>query len=262
MARYLINLTRPKVLFANEAAARIALEVAEELGAELKIVVFGKLPGVQSLDDILAAQDRKLVPEFRCTKLGSLDHPAAILFTSGSSGLPKGVQLSHKSFFENVLRFGTSNDELKSGTSMLFSPLSWISGIFAMFKGVIAPDTRIIYPEFVEESAFQLIEKFKARSRIFILLRTNERCAGVIIIMKLDDQVTWMLLGISTAFRLQTSPAKSNYDLSSVESVLVGGSMLSENRQRALAELFSGASVCQAYGINKSKILTHRQRIY
>ena len=148
-------------MFADDAAAPTALEVAQEIGMNLKIVVLGKTPGLQSLDEILAGEDAKLVADFNCTKLSSLRDPAFIVCTSGTTGRPKGALHTHESLFGNLnlaVAFGDAN------TSLVFSPIAWISGLLLMLRGVVAKDRRIVYPEFTEKKTLEFIEKYKVNS--------------------------------------------------------------------------------------------------
>lgn len=75
--------------------------------------------------------------------------------------------------------------------------------------------------------------------------------------MKFLEQVEWLLLGTSTAFRLQKSPVKANYDLSSLQVILIGGASLKEENQRALAEMFPHTRICQGYGMDKQNFFLY-----
>lgn len=167
VTKHFLNLTTPKVVFVNEESAEMTSEMSKETGVKPKIIVFGNAANLQSLNDIFTSEDEKLVAEFQCTKLSSVDDPAVIVYTSGTTGLPKGALLSHRSLFGNLniaTKLGVGDGGV---TSMIFSSLSWISGILLMLRGVAAVERRIIYPVFSEDKTLQLIEKYQVNQISF-----------------------------------------------------------------------------------------------
>lgn len=223
MTKHFLNLTRPKVLFINGTSASIAQEVAKKIGLDLKIVVFGTLSGQQSLDDILSTQENEQVCRFQCTKLSSVDDPAVIIYTSGTTGLPKGALHSHRSLFGNLdLASKLGHVQESVVTTMIFSSLSWVTGLLFMLRGAAYMERRVIYPEFSEEKTLQLVDKYK---------------------------VSFMLLGPSAAVRLQRTPAIRNYNLTSLKYLYVGGAVMTEKVQKSLSETFPHTSILQLYGM-------------
>lgn len=77
---------------------------------------------------------------------------------------------------------------------------------------------------------------------------------SIILIVTFLEQVEWLLLGPSTTFRLQKSPAKANYNMSSLKLMLIGGASLKEENQKALTEMFPNTRICQGYGMNRHKV--------
>ena len=162
VVEHFLTLTRPKIVFATEETVDFILEVSTALGFDTKFIVLGKRSHLQSLDDIIDIYDSKLVKEFRCTDLPNIDHPLCMLYTSGSSGLPKAVVHSHKNFFSITLTIRIPSEKETLITSLPFASISWISSVVRMFKGVVGPETKIVFSEFSEERTFEIIERFKA----------------------------------------------------------------------------------------------------
>ncbi|XP_044588469.1 luciferin 4-monooxygenase-like isoform X2 [Cotesia glomerata] len=220
IAKHFINLTQPKILFVNKECFNITRDVAREIKADLKIVVFGKAEGAESFDTIIAKQKPAEVQKFRCAKLSSVNHPALILYTSGTTGLPKGALHSHKSLFGNIQ---SVQDIINRDcvTAMWYSTLCWVTGILCSFSSISLGMLRIIPGPFVEEEACKIIEKYK---------------------------VNWLLMGTSMANRLLKSGVIGKYNVTSVTSLLVGGAPLKEESQAELQKAFQNSLVLQAYG--------------
>ena len=155
-------MTRPKIVFANAATVDLILEASIALRFSTKVIVLEKRSNLKSFDDIIKSYESELVKEFRCTALPNLDHPLCIIYTSKSTGWPKAVVHSHKNFFANTLAIRSPSEKEMSITSLPLSSIVWVTGLLSMFKGVVVPETKIVYPEFSEEKTFEIIERFKA----------------------------------------------------------------------------------------------------
>ncbi|XP_057332936.1 luciferin 4-monooxygenase-like isoform X2 [Microplitis mediator] len=230
ITKHFINLTQPKILFVNEECSKIAIDVTKELKSNLKIVVFGNFEGLESFETIILKQIPAQVQNFCCAKLSSVDHPALILYTSGTTGLPKGALHSHKALFGNVQL--TEHINNNCDTAMWYSTLCWITGILCSFSSISRGMKRVIPGPFIEEDACKVIEKFK---------------------------VNWLLMGTSMANRLLKSGSITKHNVTSVLSLLIGGAPLKEETQAELRKAFPNALVLQAYGTTELCGIATRQ---
>ncbi|MBL8955327.1 MAG: benzoate-CoA ligase family protein [Myxococcaceae bacterium] len=94
-ARYYLNYTRAKILVADEQAAATVEAIRSEVPHLKHVLVVGR-----SYDDALtkAKPDPTFAPTHR-------DDPAVWLYTSGSTGLPKGATHKHRDFVFNALTY-------------------------------------------------------------------------------------------------------------------------------------------------------------
>ncbi|XP_033228983.1 acyl-coenzyme A synthetase ACSM2B, mitochondrial-like [Belonocnema kinseyi] len=121
--RYLLNLTKPKIVFANEKMGRLLNKIIEEKNIDMKIVIFGKVDGLLPFDDIINDQSPDEVEQFECRSANPHDD-CVVLFTSGSTGgLPKGVQHTYEGIFYICYTFNTSFSKIEGMASMCPSPM-------------------------------------------------------------------------------------------------------------------------------------------
>lgn len=85
----------------------------------------------------------------------NMEFPAAILCSSGTTGLSKGVQLSHY----QCMKFLDAST-IKSG--LVFSSLYWLSGFVSLSSGLYNGAKRVItHQSFSPEAFFSLVEQYE-----------------------------------------------------------------------------------------------------
>ncbi|XP_076374554.1 uncharacterized protein LOC117224286 isoform X3 [Megalopta genalis] len=222
LARHFMRLTEPRVVFANERSTGVVLDAAKIEGFEPKMVTFGDYAGTLSFADILEGHPRSAMTSFRCENV-ELGDTALILFSSGTTGLPKGVELSHRMILLNLVDNAAVHLTVMA-TPLWFSTLCWISGILCNLKIFSTSARKIIGPDFEPQKVCELVEKYK---------------------------VTWLFLSTSMANRLVRYEDLQKYDLSSLKCLFVGGAILKLESQDMLREYLPHALVAQGYGMTE-----------
>ena len=177
--------------------------------AQRRIQVGGMpLPGVEDYETVLASGS----PEYRDQSV-TLDDAAMILYTSGTTGHPKGAMLTHGNLtwncFNALVDYGINADE----RVLLISPLFHVA---ALSMGAL--------PVLLQGGTVVLHERFDAGA----VLRTVQ-----------DEHIT-MLSGVPTTYQLlQEHPDWDAADISSLRHLTCGGStmpkrMLEAYEQRGL----------------------------
>lgn len=110
--------------------------------------------------DILSGYGDSEVANFRYDELDNIKDTVCILHSSGTTGMPKGVELSNYCL---IMICEDKTINLSNMVSLWFSSLYWISGVFMSLKTVSQGAKIIIYPEFDENMTCILIEKYKVR---------------------------------------------------------------------------------------------------
>jgi long-chain acyl-CoA synthetase len=172
--RYIVNDARPKVVFTT-ADLLPNLPRPECPSVEHTVLCEGGEPDEIALEDWLARGD----PSTRAAPMDP-DDPAVLLYSSGTTGFPKGVTLTHANVASNirttakVCRFHSS-DRLAA-----FLPLFHVFGQnFIMNAGFEAGATLALFRRFVPEAVLAAIgrdriTKFFAVPTIYIgLLNTD-----------------------------------------------------------------------------------------
>lgn len=86
--------------------------------------------------------------------------PAVILYTSGTTGRPKGVLLSHRNLISNAIAgAGDDPDASKGKATLAILPLAHAFGITVSNVSYLTGTKTVMVPRFDLEQVFQLIEK-------------------------------------------------------------------------------------------------------
>ena len=211
----------PAVVVADERRRALLPDGVRTLGVDdLRRAVSGTV-GTGPSDAIVASPDGE-------------DDPAVILFTSGTTGHPKGAVLTHRGVIanqQNLLavtgRLPTDPDPA-AATALLAVPLFHLGGLNLMMTTLLSGGT-------------------------LVLLEGRFDAGEVLALMERERVTAWSAVPTMVQ-RVLDHPGFATTDLSSVRSVGVGGAPVSaELRARAAAalpNLRSGVTV--AYGLTEA----------
>jgi acyl-CoA synthetase (AMP-forming)/AMP-acid ligase II len=91
-----------------------------------------------------------------------------LMYTAGTTGLPKGVMLSHNSFTGYVLENVTPPDPESEERNILTVPLYHVAGIQAMMAAIYGARTLVMERQFDPEEWMTLVEKEKANRAMMV----------------------------------------------------------------------------------------------
>jgi len=157
---YYLNYTRAPVVFANPSTAQVIDSVRQDCPHLRHVLVVGEPAGAQlSYDQELAAATPD--PAFADTHR---DDPAVWLFTSGSTGFPKGAVHKQRDFLFNALTFGLPllgyhpDDVCLSAPRLAFGYALGTNLLFPLLAGGSA----VLFPEKpTPERLFELIRRYR-----------------------------------------------------------------------------------------------------
>lgn len=211
--------TIPDLVEKCSAAARLASTVRE-------IVVFGSVDGATPYASLFAHGD---VPP--SVEIDPATDVCALPYSSGTSGVPKGVMLTHRNLVANLRQCETAHMDIRPDDVMLgVLPFFHIYGMVVVMGGALRMGATIVsIPRFDLEQFLGTIQKHR---------------------------VTYMNLVPPIILALAKHPVVANYDLSSVRIIGSGAAPLSADLADACA-LRLGCLVRQGYGLTETSPVSH-----
>ncbi|KAF2902426.1 hypothetical protein ILUMI_03756 [Ignelater luminosus] len=141
-AVHLLKQVKPKMIFVSENGIKLIEDTIKEIGINSELVVFGKTTKHIEFSEFLneaPEQEREFIP----VEIKDLKETFSIFFSSGTSGLAKGVCLSHRSLISQF------------PSKVMENAIGSISGC------------RLVLPKFDTDNFWYLIDKYKV-SMLFL----------------------------------------------------------------------------------------------
>ncbi len=216
MARQLADAGAAAVITVPDLLARVPANIP-------RTYVIGQAEGVMSLGDLVRT-DGPPVPG------GSPDDLVALPYSSGTTGLPKGVMLTHRNLVANVLQVGVQADVGHDEVLLGVLPFFHIYGLTVVMALALSRGATVVtMPRYELGQMLDLIERHR---------------------------VTRAMLVPPILLALAKSPLVEGRDLSSLRIIKSGAAPL----DAALAEAAAarvGAAIVQGYGMTEASPVTH-----
>ena len=221
---YILNNGQAEILFVSEDFFPIIEKIQSQLSSVKKIIaITGEHPQWISYPT-WRSQQQKSSPNLTI----SPEDTVVQMYTSGTTGNPKGVQLPNYSFFRLMQGMREQGDLWMSlnpdDTLLLGLPQFHIGGLWWAMQGFIAGATGIVVDTFIAWKVLELIEQHK--------------------ISKLAMVPAMIQFALS-------EPTCKTTDFSSVKGLLYGGSPISPALMRVAFETFD-CEFFQAYGMTET----------
>ncbi len=204
-----------------------AKEAAQKSGGE-DVYVFGSAEGARPFAELLQAGDQP-----PAVQIDPREDLVVLPYSSGTTGLPKGVMLTHRNLVANLCQCeGMENFEgfAERDVIMAVLPFFHIYGmVVIMMFGLAGGGTIVSMPRFDLQEFLGLVQKHRAT----ILPLVPPIVVGMV-----------------------KHPAVAQFDLSSVRLVFSGAAPLGEDMARELSKKL-GCPVVQGYGMTEASPVTH-----
>src|SRR4029078_3771823 len=148
-ARFLVTLP---------SCAEKAGEAIADAGVE-DLFVFGNAPGATSFDSLLVDNGRA-----EQVAVNPLDDLVALPYSSGTTGLPKGVMLTHHNLVSNLCQMEGLCYFYETDTLICVLPLFHIYGLVVFLNmGLYTGATVVTMPRFELESFLKAVQDYDVR---------------------------------------------------------------------------------------------------
>ncbi|ESZ95164.1 hypothetical protein SBOR_4464 [Sclerotinia borealis F-4128] len=199
-----------------------------------KVLTGGKKVPFKTVDDLIAAGEKLPKLELlRMQKGQAAKQTAYLCYSSGTSGLPKGVMISHQNVISNVIQLKTFEqnvrDEWEVNTEVALGllPLSHIYGLVVIAQGTTyRGDEVIVLPKFEIQSFLNSIQTYKIQGLYVV---------PPIIIQMVNNQSVC-----------------SKFDISSVRGLFTGAAPLGTETAEDLQKIYPKWAIRQGYGLTET----------
>jgi fatty-acyl-CoA synthase len=218
---YILNHSRPKALFCGPELT----DTLASLRAEVEVPSYIALEGASTEGAVDYDAELERAPETEPERPQlSAEDPYCILYTSGTTGLPKGAVIPHRQVLWNCINTAASWGLSERDVSPVFVPLCHAGGLFAFMTPLFYLGGRIVLARGLDvEESLRVIEQ--------------EGCTVV--------------LGVPTIYQMwMASPRFAEADFSRVRWLISGGAPCPEAIMSAWRER-KGVVFRQGYGLTE-----------
>lgn len=206
-------------LLAGEEHAAVVEAVRPSIPCERILRVGSPVPGVEALEPLLAAASK--VPSARSPEP---DDVALLMYTSGTTGRPKGAILTHANLWANNLNWMLASDFSSRDVGLNCAPMFHVGGLCVTVLPILFAGGQVVLQQQFDPAAF---------------LRAIER-----------HRVTVTFAVPAMMLFASQHPDFTHADLSSLRLIVAGGAPVPEPLLRVYAE--RGIPVSHCYGMTES----------
>ncbi|MGW0822168.1 4-coumarate--CoA ligase family protein [Streptomyces sp. NPDC002845] len=204
----------------------VAREAAERVGGVREIFVCDSAPGHRSIIDMLATT----APEPQ-VDIDPAEDIAALPYSSGTTGIPKGVMLTHRSIATNLSQLEPVMTIHQGERILAVLPFFHIYGLTALMNAPLRQGaTVVVLPRFDLDTFLAAIEKHR---------------------------IDGLYVAPPIVLALAKHPAVANYDLSSLKFIVSAAAPLDAALATACSRRLGVPPIGQAYGMTELSPGTH-----
>ena len=215
-----------KVIIAHEGLYPVVRKAAREVPIA-NIILVGErgAEGAHRLAELL----ERYRPNPPILEIDVKEDLAALPYTSGTTGRPKGVMLTHYNLMANWRQFMEAVSVTERDTLLIFLPFYHIYGSMLMGGAILAGATQVLMERFAPRETLELIERYKP-TILYVVP------PALLALINVEDL--------------------AEYDLSSLHYIISAAAPLPKEVAEA-AMRKTGVTVLQGYGLTETSPVTH-----
>ncbi|XP_040151416.1 4-coumarate--CoA ligase 1-like [Anopheles arabiensis] len=223
-----LNVARPKLVFVSSLARGSLLKASQTVKQPLlNVISYDALERGTSFAHCLQRSSKRFsVASIQPMSVEIAEEVAIIVMSSGTTGLPKGVLITHRNVMATMANV---RDALDKGLSLHCSldVLPWfhVAGGISMLSWLGANLTVVYLPRFEPRTYLRCIERYRP---------------------------SFLNMVPPIVVFLAKHPAVLEYDLTSVQTIACGAAPLSREVEQLINERLSGIRIRQGYGMSET----------
>lgn len=221
----ILNNAEVDVLVFGETFAPLVDSLLKELDSVKTLVVVGSSIGNMSNYEQLVAQYPPTEPQIEVRE----QDVAYLLYTSGTTGLPKGAMITHRGMIESALNCVLGCRQQSDDVGLVMTPLFWALAMMA-----------------------HIVPLFYLGGTIVI---TDNYTIEAILNLMQGERITTTGMAPPTIMAILEHPQRSKYDISTLRCVILAGvPMPVEAHKHAIRNL--GKIFFKAYGLSETGLIS------
>ncbi|KAJ9643303.1 hypothetical protein H2204_002199 [Knufia peltigerae] len=229
--KHYLELADPSIAIVEASSRTKVQQVLSSIFPDrnIPILILGGNDAHIAFPDCVMVQEQP-IPPLNLNGRNSHDVPACVLFSSGTTGKPKAVHLSHYNVLANLLtyRAGAPHFNNVSMVEVFFPPFAHMLGLMTAVLGAAFFGNYVL-----------IMKQYEFRKWI-------RSCA--------EKRATLMKIVPSIAMSIAKDPEVPKLDLTSLQYIVCTGAPLHYEIVNILVELMNGVHIVQGYGMSEGTV--------